>query len=159
MTKSKSSTKKKKSSSQNLASLKKELKEKEDKLMRSLADFQNYQKRMEKELILREEETKSKYISELLDLYELLKKAHEDNNPKQGLKLLINSVEKFMEKEQIKIIDCVGQKFDHNYHHAISTIEKEDCEDNTVIEEVKRGYIVKEKLLRPSHVIVSKKKD
>ena len=159
MAKSKSTIKKKKSSSQSLANLKKELKEKEEKLIRSLADFQNYQKRMEKELILKEEETKKKYISELLDLYELLKKAHDDDNPKEGLKLLINNIESFMEKEQIKSIECVGQKFDHNYHHAVTTIEKEDCEDNTIVEEVKKGYIVNDKLLRPSHVIVSKKKD
>jgi molecular chaperone GrpE len=159
MTKNKSTTKKKKSSSKSLTSLNKELKEKEEKLLRSIADFRNYQKRMEKELILKEEETKRKYLSELIDLYELLKKAYNDDNPKDGLKLLINNVENFLNKEQIEVIDCVGKKFNHNLHHAITTIEKKDCEDNTIVEEVKRGYLVNDKLLRPSHVIVSKKKD
>ena len=92
-------------------------------------------------------------------IYELLKKASKDKNPKEGLKLLISNIEKFMEKEQIKPIDCIGQKFDHNLHHAITTIEKNECDDNIVIEEVKKGYILNDKLLRPSHVIVSKKKD
>ena len=142
-----------------IAKLKTQLKEKDDKYLRCLADFQNFQKRAEKELIGREEETKKTYILELVEFYELLKKASEDKNPKEGLKLLISNIEKFMEKEQIKPIDCIGQEFDHNIHHAITTIEKNDCEDNTVVEEVKRGYFVNNKLLRPSHVIVSKKKD
>jgi len=137
--------------------LKEEIKEKEEKLLRSYADFQNYQKRMEKELTVREEETKKKYLYELLDLNELLKKAYEDNNPKDGLKLMINNIEKLFEKEQIKCIDCVGKKFDHNLHHALSTVNKDECEDNTVIEEVKKGYTINEKLLRPSQVIVVKK--
>ena len=139
--------------------LKKDLKEKEQQLLRSFADFQNFQKRMDKELILKEEETKKKYISELIDLKELLKKAYEDNNPKEGLKLMINNIENFFEKEKIKCIDCMGKKFDHNFHHAVTTLEKEDCENDIVIEEVKKGYMINDKLMRPSHVVVSKKKD
>jgi molecular chaperone GrpE len=139
--------------------LKKDIKEKDQQLLRSIADFQNYQKRMEKELILKEEETKKKYISELIDLNELLKKALEDNNPKEGLKVMINNIENFFEKENIKYINCVGKKFDHNFHHALTTVEKDDCEDDTIIEEVKKGYMLNDKLLRPSQVIVSKKKD
>lgn len=161
MTAKKSTGKKKNSDSlkKEFNKLKQELKEKEDKLLRSYADLQNYQKRMEKELQIKEEETKKKYLSELIDLHELLKKAFEDNDPKEGLKLMINNMEKFFEKEQIKSIDCVGEKFDHNLHHAVTTIEKEDCENETIVEEVKKGYMMNDKLLRPSHVIVAKKKE
>ena len=138
--------------------LQQELKEKNDKLLRSYADLQNYQKRMEKELICKEDETKRKYLLELLDLNELLKKAYEDKDPKEGLKLMLNNIENFFEKEHIKSIECVGKKFDHNLHHAVTTIEKGDCGDDTIIEEVKKGYMVNNKLLRPSHVIVAKNK-
>jgi molecular chaperone GrpE len=138
--------------------LKNQMKQLNDKYFRTLADFQNFQKRSEKELLCNEEEIKKIYIIELIDLYELLKKALKDKNPKEGLKLLINNIEKFMEKERIKAINCIGQKFDHNLHHAITTIEKNECDDNIVIEEVKKGYILDDKLLRPSHVIVTKKK-
>ena len=65
--------------------LKEEIKEKEEKLLRSYADFQNYQKRMEKELTVREEETKKKYLYELLDLNELLKKHMRITTQKTGL--------------------------------------------------------------------------
>ena len=138
--------------------MKQELKLKEDKLLRSYADFRNLQKRMEKEIQIKVEETKKKFISELLDLNELLKKAYEDNDPKKGLKLMLNNIENFFEKEQIKSIECVGEKFDHNLHHAVNIIEKDDCEDETIIEEVKKGYMISDKLLRPSQVIVAKNK-
>lgn len=166
MTTKQSTGKKKETNAEKINSLKKELKklqtdikEKDDKILRGIADLQNYQRRMEKELRCREEETKKKYISELLDLTELLKKALEDENPKDGLKLMINNVEKFFEKEQIKYIDCIGKKFDHNFHHAVTTVEKNDCEDDTIIEEVKKGYLIEDKLLRPSQVIVAKKNE
>jgi len=139
--------------------LKNQVKELNNKYLRTLADFQNFQKRTEKELLCREEDTKKTYILELIDLYEILKKASKDKNPKEGLKLLISNIEKFMQKEQIKPIECIGQKFDHNLHHAITTIEKNDCDEDKIIEEVKKGYIHNNKLLRPSHVIVSKKKN
>lgn len=139
--------------------LKEELKEKNDKFLRSSADLQNYQKRMEKELILREEEIKRKYISELIDLHEILKKAYEDKNPKAGLKLILNNLEKLFEKENIKYIDCIGKSFDHNLHHAVTTIEKNDCENDVIVEEVKKGYMIGDCLIRPSQVIVAKKKE
>ena len=139
--------------------LKNVLKEKDEKLIRSYADFQNYQKRMEKELILKEDEIKRKYLIELLDINEILKKAYEDKDPKDALKLMISNIERFFEKENIKAINCVGKKFDHNLHHAVTIIDKDDCEDNLIIEEVKKGYIIDDRLLRPSQVIVSKKKD
>lgn len=139
--------------------LKEELKEKNEKILRTSADLQNFQKRMEKELITREEEIKRKYISELIDLNEILKKAYEDRNPKEGLKLILNNLEKFYENENIKYIDCMGKLFDHKLHHAITTIDKKDCENDTIIEEVKKGYMIGDCLLRPSQVVVVKKKE
>lgn len=141
-----------------LQKLQQELKEKNDKLLRSYADLQNYQKRMKKELAALEDEIKKKYLVEIIDLYEMLKKAYEDNDPKSGLKLLLNNLDAFFEREQIKYVDCVGKTFDHTIHHAISTVEKENCIDGEIIEEVKKGYYLDDKLLRPSQVVVAKKK-
>jgi molecular chaperone GrpE len=142
-----------------LQKLKQEVTEKNDRYLRTLADYQNYQKRMEKETSCREDELKRKYLLELLDFQELLKKAVEDPNPKEGLQLLITSFEKFFEKEGVNYIDSKGKPFDHTYHHAISVVEKNDCNDGTVIEEVKKGYMIGGKVLRPSQVIVTKKKE
>jgi molecular chaperone GrpE len=162
----KKSTDKKKNYSEQISSLKKEieklkceLKEKNDKLLRSIADFQNLQKRIEKEIDNCVVKTKEKYLSELIDLHELLKKAFYDENPKEGLKLINNNIEYFFKKEGIKSINCIGEKFDHNLHHAVTTVENNECEDNTIIEEIKKGFILNDKVIRPSHVIVSKKKE
>jgi molecular chaperone GrpE len=135
-----------------------EVHDKNDKYLRSLADYQNYQKRMEKELICREEELKKRYLLELLDFQELLKKASEDTNPQEGLRHLISNFEKFFEKECVTYIDCKGKPFDHTCHHAVSLVEADDCHDDTIIDEVKKGYMIGDKLLRPSQVVVGKKK-
>jgi len=139
--------------------LQQELKEKNDKLLRTCADLQNIQKRNQKELEFKEEDTKKKFISELIELHELLQKAYIDEKPKQGLKLIIQNLDSFFEKEQIVSIDCVGKSFDHTLHHAITTIEKTDYEDNIIIEEVKKGYMIKDTIFRPSQVIVVKNKE
>jgi molecular chaperone GrpE len=114
---------------------------------------------MEKEVHFKEEETKIQYLSELIDVYELLQKAYEDHNPKEGIKAILNNVKNYLEKEQVSYIDCVGKPFDHNCHHAISTILDDGGENDTVKEEVKKGYMLGEKILRPSQVIVRKKKN
>jgi molecular chaperone GrpE len=137
--------------------LNEEIKKKDDQLMRSLADYQNLIKRNEKEIQLTKNEIKKTYLSELIDIKELIIKALDDENPKDGLNLIIKNLDKFFEDENIKHIECIGKQFDHNLHHAVSTIEKNDCDDNIIIEEIKKGYIVNEKVLRPSQVIVSKK--
>ncbi len=146
--------------------LKKEIKElkqliieKDNKLLRTRADLENFQKRIEKELISKEEEIKKKYLNEIVDLVEILKKAYEDKNPKQGLKLILSNLDKLFEKEDIKYIDCMGKSFNHELHHAVTSLEKNDCESDTIIEEVKKGYMIGDRLLRPSQVIVAKKKE
>lgn len=135
-----------------------ELLDKNDKYLRTLADFQNYQKRMEKELQAQKEDIKKKYLLELLDLTELLKKASDDPSPKSGLILILENLEKFLEKEGITYIDCKGKPFNYQIHDAVSTIEQSECVDGTILDEITKGYLVGEKLLRPARVIVAKKK-
>lgn len=135
-----------------------ELKNQKDKLLRCYADFDNYKKRIQKEKKSNEHDLKKIYLSELLDLKELFLQALDDDDPKEGLRILFNKLERFFESENIKYIECIGKSFNHELHHAISTIDKLDTEDNIIIEEIKKGYLVGDMVLRPSHVIVSKKK-
>ena len=136
----------------------KKLKLENDKILRNLADLQNIQKRNEKQYENDYKTLKKKYLIHLIDIFDLLNKANNDKNPKHGIKLIINQIEKILEDENIKYIDCLGKSFDHKIHHAITTIEKNDCDDETIIEELKKGYFINNELLRPSQVIVSKKK-
>lgn len=135
-----------------------EVKEKKDKLLRSYADFENYKKRVEKQRCQEDLDIKKRYISELIDLKELLLRALDDDNPKEGLRLILKQIEQFFDQENITSIECMGKPFNHQQHHAVTTLEKDDCEENIVIEEIKKGYMVDDTVLRPSHVIVSKKK-
>ncbi len=136
--------------------LRDEVKEKNDKLLRSYAELQNYQKRIQKDIANRQKEIKTRYISELIDLKEILTKAYEDENPKEGLKLILKNINDFLEREDIKCIECIGDKFDHNLHHAVTTVEKKDCDDGEIIEEIKKGFMIDDEVVRPSHVIVVK---
>lgn len=166
MTTQKTSSKKKSTEQLKLEKLQEELKktridlrEKKEKFLRTCADLQNYQKRIEREYCLKDEEFKKKYLTEILDLHELIRKAYADKNPQEGLRLIIQNLESFFEKEQISSIDCIGKKFDHNLHHAVTTVKKNDVENDIIIEEVKKGYMLGEKLLRPSQVIVVQNKE
>jgi len=141
-----------------LEKLNNELKNQKDKLLRSYADFDNYKKRVEKEKKRNENKIKKIYLAEILDIKELFLQALDDEDPKEGLRILSNKLEQFFESEKIKYIECIGKSFNHEFHHAISTIESDDFEDNIVIEEIKKGYLVEDLVLRPSHVIVAKKK-
>ena len=97
-------------------------------------------------------------FSKLLDIKELLLQALDDNDPKEGLRVLLKKLEQFLEEEHISYINCIGKTFNHSLHHAVTTIEKVDEENNIIIEEVKKGYMVDDQVLRPSHVIVVKNK-
>jgi len=138
--------------------LKQEVAERNDKYLRVLADYQNAQKRMEKECSAREDDLKNRYLLQFLDFKELLKKAADDPHPVEGVKLLIANFEKFFEKEGVRYIECKGKPFDHSVHHAITIIETDDCVDDAILDEVKKGYMLGDKLLRASQVVVAKKK-
>ena len=69
------------------------------------------------------------------------------------------NIEKFLINEKIKYIECIGKTFDHNYHHAVTVVDDEKHKDKTIIKEIKKCFLVDKDVLRPSHVIVSKKEN
>ncbi len=139
--------------------IKEELKIKNDKYLRSCADFQNYKNRIEKEYEFNKTDVVRKYLEELFEIYELLKKAIEDKKPQEGLNLIIQNMNNFFEKEEIKCIETIGREFDHNLHHAVTTIEKKDCKENEIVDEIKKGYKMKNKVIKPAQVVVAKKSE
>ena len=139
--------------------LKKDFLEEQNKLLRNIADLQNQLKRNEKNFSIEKNKIKKKYLIQIVDILDLLKNAYKDKNPKKGLKLIINNIENVLKDEKIKYINCVGKTFDHKIHHAITTIEKENCKENIILDELKKGYFINDEILRHSEVIVSKKSD
>ena len=140
-----------------LKKFKQETKKDKDKLLRNIADLQNLIKRNQKHSVIEINRVKKKYLIQIIDILDIIKKSYKDKDPKTGIKLIINDIEKFLQDENIKYIDCIGKSFDHKIHHAITMIEKNNCDDEIIIDELKKGYYINGNILRPSQVIVAKK--
>ncbi|NLL62068.1 MAG: nucleotide exchange factor GrpE [Candidatus Atribacteria bacterium] len=137
-----------------------------EQLIRMQADFENYKKR--EELKKREfmEYAKKDLICQLLSVMDNLERAscYTDeqadekhlNDIKKGLDGILKDFQSILEKEGLKPIKSVGEKFDPYYHEAIMHVESDKFPEDTVMEEIVKGYYLKSKVLRPSVVKVSK---
>tara|TARA_Y100000996_G_scaffold408513_1_gene387690 strand:+ start:619 stop:1194 length:576 start_codon:yes stop_codon:yes gene_type:complete len=152
-------------------SLEKKLKETEEKLLRSLAEIENQRRRFEKEIKDAFEFGGFNFAKESLALLDNLQRAKksisDDDNLKdskdlnkyiKNLEVIENNLITIFEKNKIKKINCLKDKFDPNYHQAMMEIEDESVEVGTIINEIQPGYMFGDRLLRPSFVGVSKKK-
>ncbi len=143
-------------------SLKKELEDMKDKYMRLYAEFENY-----KRMAAKEREEIIKYSNEALinnlipslDNLEMAIKHAENTNSGllDGVRLTLKEILRALEKVGLTPIDSYMKPFDPLYHEAMSMVEREDLDEMTVVEEYRKGYIYKDKVLRPSLVAVSKK--
>ena len=153
-------------------SLEEKLKESEDKLLRSLAEIENQRRRFEKEIKDALEYGGFNFAKEMISLLDNLQRAKvslknddalKDSKDLEKFLNNIDVIEKdlisIFEKNKIKKIQCVKEKFDPNLHQAMLEIEDENNEPGTIIQEIQAGYMCGERLLRPSFVGVSKKKE
>ena len=151
--------------------LEEKLEEAQDKLLRALADSENQRRRSERETKEAFEYGGFNFARETLSLLDNLQRAHQSikndetlKNNKDLNKFLENVqiIEKdlitIFEKNNIKKIDCLNQRFDPNNHQAMLEMEDENVEPGTILQEIQPGYFFKDRLLRPSFVAVSKKK-
>ena len=151
--------------------LEEKLKISDDKLLRSLAEIENQRRRFEKEIKDALEFGSFNFAKESLAILDNLQRAKEaiknDEKLKKNVDLdrfleNITIIEKdllsIFEKNRIKKIESKDKIFDPNIHQAISEIEDEKVESGTVLQEIQAGYMLGERLLRPSLVSVSKKK-
>ncbi len=150
------STTKKTKHDQAVKQLEEELQEHKQKYLRACADIQNIQRRAEKQKQQDSLQIKKHYLCELITIQELLTTAQHDPNPSEGIRLILQQLNTFFDSESLNPIPAKGQPFDHNIHHAIDTIETTEHPDNTIIEEIKTGYMLGDIVLYPSQVIVSK---
>ena len=140
-----------------------ECKELNEKYLRLYAEFENYKKRVNKdkeELVKYGNESLLSNLLPIIDNLELaLKHASNDvsDGLVQGVQITLKELNKTLEKEGLSAIEADGKPFDPAVHHAMTQVERDDIEENTVVEEFRKGYMLKEKVLRPSLVAVSKK--
>ncbi|MBQ2830917.1 nucleotide exchange factor GrpE [Methanobrevibacter sp.] len=124
------------------------------------ADFENFKKitdKQNKEIIKFANEN---IIKEFLDCYEDFGRALEvenDDNLREGIELTYNKFKDILTKEGVEEIPAKGEKFDLNKHEALMVQKSDDVENGYIIDELMKGYMYKDKVLKYSKVIVCKK--
>ena len=151
-----------------LAKLNKDLKEKDEEIIelkshiqRLQADFDNFRKQNDKqkqELIRYANEG---LIVKFIDVYEDMERALENSTNgveiREGLELIYSKMKNTLEKEGVKEIPAVGEKFDPFKHEALLTVDSPDHENNEIVDELMKGYTLKDKVIKYSKVRVCKK--
>ncbi len=146
-----------------LESLRKEKDELYDKYLRLNAEFENFRKRMQKEAERFKELANEAIIKELLlvvDNFERALQSAEGGSTEgfvEGVKLIYKQLKDVLSRFGVEEIEAVDREFDPNLHEAIMQVDHEE-KDNIVVQEVQKGYKLKGKLIRPSKVVVARKK-
>jgi len=145
-----------------LAKAKAKAEEHYDHLLRLQADFDNYRKRSQKErteLIKYASERIVEDLLPVLDNFERAASAAKVNPDfaafSKGVDMIFRQLQTALYKEGLKAMEAVGQPFDPNLHEAVLRVASEEHPENTVVEELQKGYYLKEKVLRPCMVKVS----
>jgi len=136
-----------------------------NKLKYSLADFDNYRKNIEKQNALRILSVKADILSTVVNLREdfmraldTLKHHKVDISILEGLTNILKNIDLFLEKENVLEIKALNSVFDPNFHEIIGfSYVEDDAEENIITKEIRKGYLLGDRVLRPSLVEVSKK--
>jgi molecular chaperone GrpE len=150
---------------QEIEALKKDRDNLYDRLLRKQAEFDNYKKRMDREKSEFMQFASSELIKELLnalDSFDLAIRnaaAEGEGGEKtlRGFELIYKQLQDTLTRFGLKPIEAKGKTFDPNFHQAVSTQATKDVEENTVIDEMRKGYTLNGRLLRPAMVSVSVK--
>jgi len=145
----------------------KELEEKTEKYLNSLvrtqADFDNYKKANQRENGRYRERVKEDILKKLIKHYEDLLRAfnvldliEKGESVKKGFKMIVKNFEKFLEDEGVKPMLSEGEKFDPYKHEALLVEANEEFPENTILEELNKGYYLNNKILKPAGVKISK---
>jgi len=142
----------------------------EDKVARTLAEMENQRRRYEREKDDAFEYGGFVFAKEALNLLDNLERSKQSLENDESLKnnnalkkiiehldIIYNDMISILKKNNIELIKSIGEKLDPNLHQAMLEIEDNSKEAGTIVQEIQKGFLMKEKLLRPSLVVVSKK--
>ncbi|MBA3888623.1 MAG: nucleotide exchange factor GrpE [Acidobacteria bacterium] len=134
-----------------------------DLLLRKSAEFDNYRKRVERERATLAEATAASVMEELLPLVDDLDRALRADAGaegadayRRGVELIQKQLDEILRKRGVEPIDAVGEDFDPHLHQAVAYEPSEGGRDGEIIEEFRKGYRLRDRLLRPSMVRVAK---
>jgi molecular chaperone GrpE len=133
-----------------------------DRLQRLQAEFDNYRKRMDTRFSEAARFASEGIILKVLEVYDNLRRALEmdfEKDPKaakEGINAIQQQLDKILTMEGVRPIESVGKEFDPYYQHAVQRVNDPEKPDGLVLDEFQRGYMLKEKVLRPAVVLVNR---
>jgi len=140
-------------------------KENHDRLLRVSAEFENYKKRSAREMESFRKFANEALVKDMLSVVDNLERAilssadkEAENGILEGIEMTLREILKIFEKFSVTPIESLGERFDPSFHEAVMQEESEEHDENTVLKELQKGYMIHDRLLRPSMVIVSKAK-
>ncbi len=130
--------------------------------MRLQADYLNYKNRTEKEKLSTYSNAVADVIQDLLNIVDNLERALKidtpiDNSFKDGIQMIYEQLMGVLDKRGLKEIEALHKPFDHNVHYGVAFDAESDKEEGTIIEVFQKGYMVNNKVIRPSMVKIAKK--
>ncbi len=149
-----------------LESMEQEAKENYDRLLRTSAEFENYQKRAAREMNDFRKFANESFVKAMLPVVDNLDRAvessnndkHADTSVLEGVKMTVKEILKVFEQYNVKPFESLGKTFDPSLHQAVMQEETEEHPENSVVQELQKGYMMHDRLLRPAMVVVSKTK-
>lgn len=140
--------------------LQEELINERDRNLRTLADFKNYRRRIERDGSKIAEEGKREIILPLLDIIDDMEKALQWASDKEqpsveGMRIIHQKLLSLLERHGVLPFESVGIPFNHNLHDAVAMTKHEDSEPGTVVDELRCGYLLNNQLLHPTQVRVA----
>jgi len=134
-----------------------------NKLKYLVADFDNYRKQMERQAASKTESIKAELLLKFLNISDdylralsATKKSKLDPVVIEGLEGILRNIDSLLSSEGVREIETVGTPFDPNIHDAVAHSPRDDIDENTVTAEIRKGYMLNDKVLRPSLVEISK---
>jgi len=145
-----------------IEALENQISELKDKLLRRAAEFENYKRRTENDQLNLLKYAAESFIIKLLPVIDDFERSlqHIDSSKdieslKQGLKLIYDKLMKVLDDQGVKKIESVGQPFDVNFHEALLQRKAEDVAPHTVLDEIEKGYMYRDRVIRHAKVVVS----
>ncbi|WP_407927605.1 nucleotide exchange factor GrpE [Lacicoccus qingdaonensis] len=146
---------------QEIDNLKEEVKSQEDKYLKLYAEFENFKRRNKQEIDLNNKYKEQKFTEDLLPVIDNLERAMDIEGEteafaslKKGVEMVYNDFLNIFSKHDITVIESTGKEFDPNVHQAVMTEPSKEG-SGVVIEEFQKGYMLKDRVIRPSMVKVS----
>ena len=145
-----------------LSKLQAELEEQQQRVLRTQADFDNFRRRTQKEKEDLAKYASSLLITELLPVIDNFERAlstgtdhPEVSSYAKGVEMIFRQLEGVLKAEGLQEMNAVGQPFNPEFHQAIMQVESDEYDEGIVVEEVQKGYQLKDRVLRPAMVKVS----